>query len=89
LPLPAGVACYAIAGTLGEGRTDEWLGDGLVPLASALGRHSKPTRDLHIPASRQWVARGVNHLDLLASDAVYRRLKRWLAPARSGESLTR
>ncbi|WP_233259711.1 GPI inositol-deacylase [Ramlibacter sp. WS9] len=81
LPLPSGVACYAIAGTLGEGRTDEWLGDGLVPLASALGRHSKPTRDLHIPASRQWVARGVNHLDLLASDAVYRRLKRWLGPA--------
>jgi hypothetical protein len=85
LPLPAGVAGYAIAGTLGEGRTDEWLGDGLVPLASALGRHSKSTRDLHIPASRQWIARGVNHLDLLASDAVYRRLKRWLGPAKPAE----
>jgi hypothetical protein len=77
--LPRGVACYAIAGTLGQGDgADEWLGDGLVPLASALGRHAKSTRDLHIPASRQWIARGVNHLDLLASDAVYRRLRRWL-----------
>jgi len=80
IALPAGVACYAIAGTLGQGSgADEWLGDGLVPLASALGRHAKPTRDLHIPASHQWIARGVNHLDLLSSDAVYQRLRRWLS----------
>ena len=26
-----------------------------------------------------WIARGVNHLDLLSSPAVYRRLRRWLA----------
>jgi hypothetical protein len=89
LPLPAGVTCYAVASTLGEGRTDEWLGDGLVPLASALGRHTRPSRDLHIPASRQWVARGVNHLDLLSSDAVYRRLKRWLGPAKPAEPASR
>jgi len=80
VPLPHGVACYAVAGTIGEGATHEWLGDGLVPLASALGRHAKPTRDLHIPLSHQWIARGVNHLDLLGSDAVYRRLRRWLKP---------
>jgi hypothetical protein len=80
VPLPHGVACYAVAGTIGEGATDEWLGDGLVPLASALGRHAKPTRDLHIPQSHQWIARGVNHLDLLGSEAVYRRLRRWLKP---------
>lgn len=80
VPLPRGVACYAIAGTLGEreGGSGEWLGDGLVPVASALGHHAKPTRDLHIPPSHQWIARGVNHLDLLGSEAVYRRLKRWL-----------
>jgi hypothetical protein len=80
VPLPHGVACYAVAGAVGEGATDEWLGDGLVPLTSALGRHAKPTRDLHIPLSHQWVARGVNHLDLLGSKAVYRRLRRWLKP---------
>jgi hypothetical protein len=79
VPLPRGVACYAIAGTLGE-RQGEWLGDGLVPVASALGRHARPTRELHIPPSRQWIASGVNHLDLLANEAVYRRLKRWLKP---------
>ncbi len=82
--LPAGVACYTIAGTLGQGgAAGEWMGDGLVPVASALGRHARPTRDLHISPSRQWIAAGVNHLDLLSSDAVYRRLRRWLAPARA------
>jgi pimeloyl-ACP methyl ester carboxylesterase len=80
VPLPHGVACYAVAGTIGEGATDEWLGDGLVPVTSALGRNARPTRDLHIPLSHQWIARGVNHLDLLGSEAVYRRLRRWLKP---------
>ena len=80
VPLPAGVACYAVAGTLGRDEdATGWLGDGLVPVASALGRHAKPTRDLHVPASHQWIARGVHHLDLLGSDAVYQRLRKWLA----------
>jgi pimeloyl-ACP methyl ester carboxylesterase len=78
IPLPAGIACYAIAGTLGRDKADHLLGDGLVPLESALGHHARPTRELHIPSSHQFVARGVNHLDLLSSDAVYQRLKRWL-----------
>ncbi|MEO7391621.1 MAG: alpha/beta hydrolase [Ramlibacter sp.] len=80
LPLPQGVQCYAVAGTLGRDEdANEWMGDGLVPLASALGRHARATRDLHIPPSHQWIARGVHHLDLLGSDAVYRRLRKWLA----------
>lgn len=57
----------------------DWLGDGLVPLASALGRHARPTRDLHIPSSHLWIARGINHLDLLVSKSVYRQMRRWLA----------
>jgi rhodanese-related sulfurtransferase len=81
VPLPAGVACYAVAGTLAQAQgRGEWLGDGLVPLDSALGRHARPTRELHIPASQQYVARGVHHLDLLSDPAVYRHLRRWLAP---------
>jgi pimeloyl-ACP methyl ester carboxylesterase len=80
LPLPAGVACFAVAGTLGESEgSNEWLGDGLVPLASALGRHARPTRDLHIPPSHQYVARGVHHLDLLCDPAVSGHLRRWLS----------
>ena len=40
VPLPAGVACYAIAATTGERRgdlKDRLWGDGLVPVESALG----------------------------------------------------
>jgi len=81
VPLPAGVGCYAVAGTLAEAQgRREWLGDGLVPLDSALGRHARPTRELHIPPSQQYVAHGVNHLDLLSDAAVYGHLRRWLAP---------
>jgi rhodanese-related sulfurtransferase len=81
VPLPAGVACYAVAGTLAQAQgRGEWLGDGLVPLASALGRHARPTRELHIPPSQQYVAQGVHHLDLLSDPAVYGHLRGWLAP---------
>jgi hypothetical protein len=46
---------------------------------SALGRHARPTQHLHIPASRTWVARGAHHLELLDSEAVYGKLRAWLA----------
>jgi hypothetical protein len=85
VPLPDGVRCYAIAATtekrlLPAGRT--LPGDGLVPVASALGDHAKPELALNIQKSRRWIARGCGHLDLLGSSAVYRRLRRWLDAAR-------
>ena len=82
LPLPSGVRCYAIAASLGRERgdvKDRLLGDGLVPLASALGRHADPNRALRIAEDRQWVAYGMNHLDLLGDAGVYERLRHWLA----------
>lgn len=83
LPLPAGVDCYAIGATSGRAPgdpRDRLLGDGLVPLASALGRHADPARSLPIPADRQWIGAGMNHFDVLSSPEVYRRLLAWLAP---------
>ena len=53
VPLPKGVACYAIAATTAPtpgGLKDRLLGDGLVPVASALGRHKDPARALKFPA---------------------------------------
>lgn len=83
LPLPKGVMCYAVAATLGKRErdlSDRLMGDGLVPVDSALGRHADPTRRLALPASRTWVAYGMNHFELLHDSAVYERLRRWLAP---------
>lgn len=76
LPLPAGVDCYAIAGTLSDRL--EHLGDGLVPLASALGRHAERARTLHFPESQRWIGSGLGHLDLLDRPDVYAVIRRWL-----------
>ena len=84
LPLPFHdeVAAYAIAVTTQEEREDgddkqSW-GDGLVPIASALGQHADPAFDLRIPEARRWVGYGINHLELLGSAEVYARIVDWL-----------
>lgn len=83
VPLPAGVRCHAVVGLLGAaggapGR--HALGDGLVPLASALGRHADPARALHFEPAHTHVADGVGHLALLTDAGVRDRLRAWLAP---------
>ncbi len=74
VPLPQNVRCYAIAATTGNAL----LGDGLVPVDSALGRHSDPGRSLTFSKSRQWIGYGMNHWDLLNKSAVYEQIVRWL-----------
>lgn len=81
VPLPRNVASYAVAAVLGErprNLADKVLGDGLVPLDSALGRHRSRTRALCIPEDRQWVAYGMGHLDLLRRPEVFARIETWL-----------
>lgn len=82
VPLPLDVACYAVAASLAQPNSpvrDRFVGDGLVPLPSALGRHRHPDRRLDFPRARQAVFYGLNHLDLLDHPAVYAQLQRWLA----------
>ncbi|HSO39740.1 MAG TPA: alpha/beta hydrolase [Labilithrix sp.] len=79
LQLPDGVDCYAIAGTTASAPNSTLPGDGLVPLDSALGRHETPELSLEFPASQQWIARGVKHLDLLSSPEVYAKVRGWLS----------
>lgn len=86
-PLPAAVLAYAMAVSTQarkEGRRiDAMRGDGLVPVASALGMHAQRDFHLRIPRTRQWIGHGINHLDLLGSPEVYQQLLRWLRkPAR-------
>ena len=58
---------------------EKLLGDGLVPVDSALGRHQNPELTLAFPREHQWIALGTGHLDLLSSGAVYEKLRTWLA----------
>jgi pimeloyl-ACP methyl ester carboxylesterase len=82
VPLPDTVRCFALAATTGQASgdlKDRLLGDGLVPLDSALGRHKNLARTLAFPAERQWIGYGMNHLDLLNRPEVFAQLRQWLA----------
>jgi pimeloyl-ACP methyl ester carboxylesterase len=82
VPLPTDVRCHAVAASLSPSATGlkaQLLGDGLVPLASALGQHREPARRLAFDAERQAVVQPMGHLDLLSSPEVYEHLKRWLS----------
>lgn len=90
LPLPEGVSCFAVAAsTLAQpAGTDalkfrlanQLLGDGMVPVSSALCLHDDDSRQLGFPAEHQWTAWQTGHMKLLHSEAVAARLRRWLTP---------
>ena len=87
LPLPEGVACYTVAATTAAKRSlvaDRLVGDGLVPLHSALGQHMDPGRSLAFAKGSQWIGYRMNHLDLLHHPDVTRQLLQWLAPVAPG-----
>jgi hypothetical protein len=86
VPLPEGVNCYAIAGTLAKsGRAPssdaprkKLPGDGLVPVASAHGVHANPLLDLALNESSRWIAYSTGHVELLEDQGVYRQVRRWM-----------
>ena len=79
VPLPAGVACYAVAGTLSPHLDGLLLPDGLVTVDSALGRHERPELTLAFPDDHQLIAVGANHLDLMRRADLHERVRSWLA----------
>ena len=79
--LPPNTRCFAIAANLGPeagSLKGKLLGDGLVPVASALGKHTEPDRRLNFAADAQVVVHETGHLDLLSSAEVFGVLRRWL-----------
>jgi hypothetical protein len=87
VPLPRGVRCRAVAAALhepGSARAQHWIGDGLVPLTSALGEHGDPGQALAFARSSRMVVDGAGHFDLLDDARVRRRLLRWLGPDSPG-----
>jgi pimeloyl-ACP methyl ester carboxylesterase len=84
VPLPEGVACYTVAATLAAKRStlaNRLIGDGLVPLHSALGHHDHPWRNLEFAKTSQWIAYRTNHRELLSSPEVTQQMLRWLTAA--------
>lgn len=84
IDLPDGVACYAVAAATSKtasGSPARWLGDGLVPVASALGQHRSPARRLAFTDTALFT--GLGHLGLQTDAAVLQQLKDWLTPCES------
>jgi hypothetical protein len=84
VPLPAHVACFAAAASTAAQRSalaERFVGDGLVPLQSALGRHADAARSLAFPEDATRVFYGVNHMQLLHHPDVALQLRQWLAGA--------
>ena len=80
-PLPAGVDSYLLAATTAErasGLQGAVIGDGLVPVDSALGRHRNPSMCLRVPSSHQRLVTGCSHLGLLDNAEVLQQLLAWL-----------
>jgi hypothetical protein len=65
-----------------DDRTDRWVGDWRVPLASALGRHRKPEPSVPFPEFSQWIDYSTNHLKLLNRPEAYQQISCWLASRR-------
>lgn len=76
VPLPKRVRCFTVAACIGR---DHAIGDGLVSVDSALGRHRDPRLTLAFGARNQWIGHCLSHWDLLDHPAVYKRMRNWLA----------
>ena len=80
-PLPLGPRCYAIAASRQKrpGRAGGRIrGDGLVPVASALGRSASGSGGLRLANDQCWVGHEMGHFDLLDRREVYERIRAWL-----------
>ena len=81
IPLPSNVECFAIATTSSDKSnlvSEQLIGDGLVPLNSALGKHDSPLHTLQFKPENQWVGQNIGHVALLGNKAVYDVIHHWL-----------
>jgi pimeloyl-ACP methyl ester carboxylesterase len=79
--LPEGAQTYLVAATTSttvRGLRSSTIGDGLVPVASALGQHRKKALCLRVPEDHQLVITAANHWDLLSRPEVFAQLCKWL-----------
>lgn len=80
IALPENVNCFAVATTKKNKESSKvshhFVGDGLVSLNSALGKHDE--LDLGIPTTNQWTSKNVGHMQLLSDNKVYQVVRKWM-----------
>ncbi len=82
VPLAEGIEHFAVAACLGSRASalhDRIIGDGMVPVDSALGRHKEPERVLAFPPQNQWIGYGMGHMEMLGHPEVFEVVRAWLA----------
>ena len=83
-PLPKHVPTFLVAAVQAQTPApvrNAWVGDGLVPQASAWGEHVRPEMTLAVPSQHKQLVKGANHWDLLNHAEVTRQLLAWLPEA--------
>ncbi|MEM6299296.1 MAG: alpha/beta hydrolase [Bacteroidota bacterium] len=81
VPLPKNIKCYSIAGALGKATdavSTQLLGDSLVSVESAFGKHKDPKKDIGFEEENTWIAYQTSHLDLLSSSEVYEKVRGYI-----------
>lgn len=79
--LPEHIECFAVAATLDaepDSVRSRRIGDGLVPVPSALGQHEDVRLHLDVKPANQYVATETGHLELLRCPQVARKVHDWL-----------
>ncbi len=81
VPLHPRVRWHAVAGTVSHSDAmPQFVGDGLVPLTSAMGEHAERVEHrLGFAPRRRFTAHGVNHMQLLHDARVRAKVTAWLA----------
>jgi len=76
--------CFCVAASLdgaADSRRSRLIGDGLVPVPSALGQHPDPALRLPLKPEHRYVATATGHVELLRCPTVAGRVRDWLCEA--------
>jgi pimeloyl-ACP methyl ester carboxylesterase len=78
--LPETTRHLLIAGHIGRAEKRHWLGDGLVPVRSALGQHIDTEKALSSHDITRAEFSRLGHLAMLSDERIYAALREWLRP---------
>lgn len=75
--LPDDVHHFFLGGAIDEAAAQSWIGDGLVPVSSALGHHVRPELALDAPSLTRVQLDRMDHMTMLADVRVWDALADW------------
>ena len=83
VPLPKNIQCYSIATSISVNESsklaNDVVGDGLVTIHSALGKHKDKNLNLDFAEDHQWTGGNIGHMQLLSDSKVYEVIKNWMS----------